>query len=74
MVQFATSTLIDLTDRPVTGGVITSADHEAFRNDVESRIVGLNDAAMALASFQSGAVAARIYAGLFGAIRLMSTA
>ena len=54
MVQLATSTLIDLTDRPVTGGTITSSDHEAWRNDVEARVAALNDAAQALASNQSG--------------------
>ena len=63
MAQFATSALADLTNRTVSGGVIASADHEAWRNDCESRIADLNDAAQALASFQSGAVASESLRG-----------
>lgn len=54
MVQFNTANLTDATDRPVTGGIITSSDHEAWRNDIETRIADLNDAAQALATSQSG--------------------
>jgi len=57
MSQFDTSTLTDLTDRPITGGTILSADHEAWRNDCETRIINLNDAVQALASNQSGSAA-----------------
>lgn len=57
MSQFNTATLTDLTNRTVSAGVIQAADHEAWRNDVESRIADLNDAAQALASLQSGASA-----------------
>ena len=54
MPQFDVSTLTDLTDRPVSSGVISSADHEAWRNDIEARITALNNAAKAIAANQSG--------------------
>lgn len=54
MSQFDTATLSDLTNRTVSGGTISSTDHEAWRNDVESRVQDLNDAAQAIATSQSG--------------------
>ena len=63
MVQFATSTLTDVTDRPITSGIISSTEMESFRNDVETRIAALNDAAQALASFQAGSSASESLRG-----------
>lgn len=54
MSQFNPTGLLDVTNRTVSAGVIPSADHENFRNDVESRIADLNDLALALATMQSG--------------------
>ena len=63
MVQFATSTLADLTNYPVTAGTITASDNENFRNAVETAIINLNDAAQALASFQAGSAASESLRG-----------
>ena len=49
------STLADLTNRPITGGsIVSSSDHEAWRNDLESRVANLNDCVADMASQRAG--------------------
>jgi hypothetical protein len=49
------SNLSDLTNRTVTGGeTISSTDHEAWRNDIESRVADLNDAVVDEANNRAG--------------------
>lgn len=54
MVDFNSSNLSALVNRPVTGGIVSSSDHEAWRNDLEGRVSDSNSMDLALESNFAG--------------------